>query len=406
MLSAIWLLPIVLALSQGYADPQHGPLDVLYFALTAAFWMGHRVCSTYLAYATEAYRPLLRAQPVRFVVVPALVTIACFAVLLPPDAALPWDREERVVVLAIVDYVFVTYHFAAQHFGALSLYRLRIGRTSEAWTRRDDRWFALGIGGGLVFLADVLAGAVRYQDRWVDRWPAFERLVAAADDVRIVALVVVVAATAAMVLAERRAERPSLPRVLYVLGVGAMVVLALCSRRPFLFLVMWTAQHWIVATGLGSRTATAEPAPLRGRGRRMRHWVHARSWALVLLLGSFSVLLLPLFEVEASWDGGWYYGDWIFGTLASGLRTSVWVPALLALSFATGFVHYLLDRSVYRLSDPRVRRAAQGLLQAPAAWRQSSRAAGEIPRPIGLWSNRGRGERLLDATIARVRARR
>jgi hypothetical protein len=369
-------------LSQGYADPQDGPLDLLYFGLTAVFWMGHRVCSTYLAYATEAYRPLLRAQPVRFVVVPVLVTIACFAVLLPSDATLPWDREERVIVLAIVDYVFVTYHFAAQHFGALSLYRLRIGRTTDARSRRADRWFALGIGGVLVFLADVLAGAVRYQDRWVERWPAFEQLVAAADDVRIVALVLVAAATAAMVLAEGRAERPSLPRVLYVLGVAAMVVLALCSRRPFLFLVMWTAQHWIVATGLGSRTATAEPVPLRGRVRRMRHWVHVRPWAVVLLLVSFSVLLLPLFEVEASWDGGWYYGDWIFGTVASGLRTSAWVPALLALGFATGFVHYLLDRSVYRLSEPRVRTAALGLLQAPATRRQPSFAASRAERLV------------------------
>jgi TonB family protein len=35
---------------------------------------------------------------------------------------------------------------------------------------------------------------------------------------------------------------------------------------------------------------------------------------------------------------------------------------LLALGFATGFIHYLLDRSVYRMSDPRVRAAASGLI--------------------------------------------
>jgi hypothetical protein len=73
-----------------------------------------------------------------------------------------------------------------------------------------------------------------------------------------------------------------------------------------------------------------------------------------------SVLLLPLFEVEASWDGGTYYGDRIFGAVALGLRTSSWVPALVALGFATAFLHYLLDRAVYRLSDPQVRSAARG----------------------------------------------
>jgi TonB family protein len=38
------------------------------------------------------------------------------------------------------------------------------------------------------------------------------------------------------------------------------------------------------------------------------------------------------------------------------------VPALVALGFATGFIHYLLDRSIYRMSDPRVRAAASGLI--------------------------------------------
>ena len=60
--------------------------------------------------------------------------------------------------------------------------------------------------------------------------------------------------------------------------------------------------------------------------------------------------------------GGTYYGDRIFGAIATGLRSSSWVPALVALGFATGFIHYLLDRSIYRMSDPKVRTAARGLL--------------------------------------------
>ena len=49
-------------------------------------------------------------------------------------------------------------------------------------------------------------------------------------------------------------------------------------------------------------------------------------------------------------------------SFAAALRESAWVPALVALGFATGFTHYLLDRGVYRLSDPQVRAAARGLL--------------------------------------------
>ena len=75
-----------------------------------------------------------------------------------------------------------------------------------------------------------------------------------------------------------------------------------------------------------------------------------------------SLAFLPIFEVEANREPGTYYGDRIFGAFATQLRTSIWVPALVALGFATGFIHYLLDRSVYRMSDPQVRVAAQGLL--------------------------------------------
>jgi len=362
MLGALWLAPLVLWLSRGYRDPEESPLDLLYFALTALFWIGHRLCSTYLAYCTEAYRPLLREQPVRFVVIPLLVTAGCFAVFLPSDAALPWGREERLVVLAIIDYVFVTYHFAAQHFGALALYRGRVGRAGCVRTRNMDRLFALTVGGVLVVLADILAGAVAYQDQWVDRWLFPAWIVSAQDEIRAGAAVVLLVATAAMLLAELRAPRWSLPRVLYVAGIATMVAVALRPRSPFLFLVIWTSQHWMLATGLASLTPAGERAPMRGVVRRVLHALNARPWAVVLLLVLSSVILLPLFEIEANRQGGTYYGDRIFGAVAMQLRTSSWVPALLALGFATGFVHYLLDRSVYRLSDPRVRAAARGLL--------------------------------------------
>jgi len=269
------------------------------------------------------------------------------------------------VGLAILDYTLVTYHFAAQHFGALSLYRARAGRGGCTHTRRMDRLFALGVGGLLVFLADFVAGAVTYQDLWVDPWLVPAWLASEHEAIRQAAMLVLVAVTAGMLVAEARAPRRSLPRVLYVLGIAAMVAIALRPRSLFLFLVVWNAQHWILATGLGSQTPSGEPGPARGAMRRFRHALNVRPWAVTLLLMATSVLLLPLFEVEANSDGGTYYGDRIFGAVAAGLRTSSWVPALVALGFSTAFIHYLLDRGVYRLSDPQVRAAARGLLAPP-----------------------------------------
>jgi len=361
MLSALWLAPIVLLLVHGYSDPESSPLDLLYFGLTALFWIGHRLSSTYLAYCTEAYRPLLRAQPVRFVVLPLAITAACFAIFLPGDSALPWTREERLIGLAIIDYACVTYHFAAQHFGALSLYRSRADRGASVQTRRLDRFFALTAGGVLVFIADILAGAVAYQDQWVDRWfPAW--IVSAENGIRGSATLALFAITAIMLVAELRTPRWSLPRILYIVGLAVMVGLALRPRSLFLFLVIWTSQHWILATGLASQTPSAESAPTTGLVRRFLHTLNIWPWAVVLFLMLLSLVFLPIFEVEANRETGTYYGDRIFGALATQLRTSTWVPALIALGFATGFIHYLLDRSVYRMSDPQVRAAASGLI--------------------------------------------
>jgi TonB family protein len=362
ILSAFWLAPVVLFLAHGYSNPESSPLDLLYFGLTALFWIGHRLSSSYLAYCTEAYRPLLRQQPIRFVALPILITAGCFALFLPADSALPWTREERLIGLAIVDYAWVTYHFAAQHFGALSLYRSRAERGWCMQTRRLDRFFALIVGGLLVFVADILAGAVAYQDQWADRWSLLTSIVSAQDGIRVGTTLALLMATVIMLWVELRTPQWSLPRVLYIVGLAMMVGLALRPRSVFLFLVIWTSQHWMLATGLASQTPSAESTPTSGIVRQLLHRLNIRPWAVVLFLMLLSLVLLPIFEVEANRESGTYYGDRIFGAFAAQLRTSSWVPALLALGFATGFIHYVLDRSVYRMSDPQVRAAARGLV--------------------------------------------
>ena len=356
--SALWLLPLVLWL--GSAGPAARALDMLVFAFTALFWIGHRFTSAWLAYGTEAYRPLLKAQPVRFVFVPLAVTVLCFAILLPPDAALPLTRTERAIALAIVDYAFSTWHFAAQHFGALSLYRARAG----CGRRRRDRLFALGIGGVLIFVADLLAGSVAYPERWLGTLPMW--VAAEQQPIRLIATALLIAATASMLVAELRSPRISLPRILYVSGLAAMVAIALQPRGLFLFVAIWTSQHWILATGIGAQAPSAEIAPAQGLLRPALHALNTRPILLIVALMTLSAILLPLFEVEANWQtpGAVFYGDRLFGVFAAGLRSSVWVPALLALGFASGFTHYLLDRAVYRFSDPTVRMAANALLTA------------------------------------------
>lgn len=364
ILGGLWLAPIAWWLGRG-DDPASSPLDRVYLVLTAAFWIGHRLSSTYLAYCTPAYRPLLRSQPIRFVWFPLLLAVVVFTFLLLPDDALPWTRVERIVHLVILDYGLVTYHFASQHFGILSLYRVRGGQTRTRGRRRIDRIYALFVGGLLVFVAEALAGTIVYRERWLDELVDPTWLTTAHAAVKTVGLWVVAVWTAAMLALEARADAPSLPRALYLVSMAVMVIAAL-TVDPFLFLFLWSTQHWMAAMGLASLVAGGEREATGSGWYRLWAGVNARPWAVVLVLGVLSTLLLPVMEVEALGEGVVSYGLELFPFLEGALTGPAVVPALIALGLVTAFTHYTLDRAVFRLSDPETRRAAGALTRPPS----------------------------------------
>jgi len=362
ILNALWLAPLLLLLARGHDDLRESGVDTLFFLLAVPLWFGHRVSSAWLAYATPAYRPLLSTQRVRFVFAPLAIFAACFAVLFAPERLLPLPLAERVVWLLVLDYLLVSYHFAAQHFGVLSLYRARAGRASDAGTRRLDRWFALLVGGGFVVVAEMLSGSIVVQERWIDPLLGSFGSQALASVLHDGGIALVVVLTVLMLRAELRSPQRSSPRVGYVLGIASMVLVAFLARDPFLFVVLWSVQHWTVAMGLASLAASGGEQTCNTQWHRLLAPINKRAWAVLLALAALSALLLPVLEVEAV-DDQYVYADRLFGELAWWLRTGPLLPALLAVGFATGFLHYLLDRAVYRFSSPEVRRAGRGLLQ-------------------------------------------
>ncbi len=142
-----------------------------------------------------------------------------------------------------------------------------------------------------------------------------------------------------------------------------MVLFAFVARDPFLFIVLWSVQHWTAAMGLTSLAASGGTQEPGTHWQRLLAPINRRGWAVLLVLAVASALLLPVLEVEAVTDE-YVYADRIFGDAAWWLRSSPFVPVLLALGFATGFIHYLLDRAAFRFSSPDVRQAARGLLQS------------------------------------------
>ena len=359
VLNTVWLAPLVFLLGLGHDDVRDSPVDWLFFVLAVPLWFGHRVVG--LAGLRHACLPppardaaaALRSSPVgnrR-----RLLRRAARARERATDAA---DRARglpRCPGLSSGEPPFAT-----QHFGLLSLYRARAGRSSDANARRLDRWFALVVGGGFVVLANALAGSIAFQDRWIDPLLGEALSDTVARTLRDGSMVVVVTITALMLRVELRSQRPSPPRVAYVVGVSAIVLFGFLN--PFLFLVLWSVQHWSAAMGLASLAASGGVQATGAHWQRLLAPINRRGWAVLLVLAVVSTLLLPVLEVEAVTDE-YAYADRIFGEAALWLRSSSFVPALLALGFATSFIHYVLDRAAFRFSSPDVRQAARGLLK-------------------------------------------
>jgi hypothetical protein len=207
-----------------------------------------------------------------------------------------------------------------------------------------------------------LAGSIAFQERWIDPLLGASGADRFASTLHVGGIVLVVTLTALMLHVELRSQRPSLPRAAYVLGVSAMVLFAFLARDPFLFIVLWSVQHWTAAMGLTSLASSGGDQAPGAHWQRLLAPINRRGWAVLLVLAVVSVLLFPVLEVQAVSDE-YAYAERLFGDAALWLRSSPYVQVLLALGFATGFIHYLLDRAAFRFSSPDVRQAARGLLQ-------------------------------------------
>ena len=71
--------------------------------------------------------------------------------------------------------------------------------------------------------------------------------------------------------------------------------------------------------------------------------------------------MTPFFEIEAV-SANISYTEKLLPGLMEWLRSSDWVFLLMALGIASGFLHYWMDRAVYRLSDKETCRVVKKLL--------------------------------------------
>ena len=76
----------------------------------------------------------------------------------------------------------------------------------------------------------------------------------------------------------------------------------------------------------------------------------SKSHLVLLSLCLFSILMTPFFEIEAV-SRNISYTEKLLPELMEWMEKSDWLIFLMALGIASGYLHYWMDRAVYRLSD-------------------------------------------------------
>ena len=82
LLSGIWLTFLFLMLDSSHLQ------EMFYATGVFLFWISHRFSSFYLAWGTQAYKPLRRVMKKRFVFFPIFITLVVLAVLYIPESVL------------------------------------------------------------------------------------------------------------------------------------------------------------------------------------------------------------------------------------------------------------------------------------------------------------------------------
>ena len=347
----IWLFPLVLFLDD---------LDPIYAVGVFLFWIGHRVSSLYLGWFSPSFRPLLHDQRQRFIFIPLAVLLLTGFWLLLPESLLPLPFSLRILSLAMLDYFWGIYHFAAQHFGMLRLYRHLDPGSEDVFEKNRDRWYCLGAAGALVIFAEVMHGTAILQEDWTG--PILTSEVFGGQQQQLLQFGLILGLCWFLFMLHREFRSGgSLPRLLYLLQMGVMVGAAFVLD-PFRFLVLWTLQHWMSAVGLVSFLGGNDISSRQTEGSSHSRILHIRSRVGVLiLLCLVSLLMTPMMEIEAlsadrAYSAQWWpeWWEWI--------QRQSWLPLVMVIGFSSGFIHYLMDRAVYRFSDPQTRSVLTKLL--------------------------------------------
>jgi len=363
ILNGFWILAL-LVLSRALGPGRGLSRQIICFGLLL-LWVGHIFSPIITTWVNPDFRLNMLKQWRRYVLLPvATLALPCvlfflgLKVIRTPGGS---PLMEPTDLVAMVIYTFIlwnTWHFSAQHFGVLSIYRRRSSLNDPAIRIRDRRF--------TVLMTCVLLPLAWYtQSQRLGPLYEYLPMPEARGGLAWLVIGASIALTLYMLFQEFRQKNAVTPRALYMITIGFQPVFASISYFTYNF-ALFAISHWIIAIALSSRILANQ-----GTGESANTWKRYR-WYLGIYFG-FILLSVPIYL--------FFYSADVMGTVASDARfliTSVFqrdkasslsgltgttAMALLAgLYFGITFVHFQYDRFQYSFHDENVRRTIAPLL--------------------------------------------
>jgi hypothetical protein len=335
---------------------------ILYLPLSVL----HRISTTYAVVATPILRDEMREHPARYIYIPLAIVALCVALgqafafhsifsFLPSVHGELW----AFFLLAYVMVLWERWHFSAQEFGVLSIYRVRARQFAPA-DKKFDRFYTVVLMLGVNMVLFVWLGFSDERDILLYGTPSAWYRGDALRQVASFAFVVGMGTVAAALVREWRHPHRSLPKAMFYLLIGAHTLLLYAFPKALgLFFLGYVFHHWMVAVGLFGRVTLASYAsrsPLFGIIK------------LFARVGPFVALVIVWYLFFAILDQA---SNLVVPSLrmfdGASIGAKLLAGVVIGLFFALNYLHYYYDRCFYSLGNPAIRKSVAPLLFGPSA---------------------------------------
>ena len=338
-----------------------GPLFFLYIAI--GVW--HRMTSTYAVLGTPILRDVVRKNKKKYLLIPLAILIGCLvlaqAFVFHSAFSFMQSTHGQLWAFFLLAYIMILWerwHFCAQEFGVLSIYRIRASQFSPG-DRKFDRAYTivlmLIVNMILFFYAGFQNEQILFYGTALNAYP--ERVV---DGVALIAFIVGMAFMLIAITREWMREEPSLPKGAFYFLIGSHTMLIyFCPEAFLLFFFSYIIHHWMVAIGLFNRITMNSYALVPVTQRLWKYGIRVGPIVALSVLWYFYFSHLSSLDLAGSLPKP---DDAI--KLFSGIATPTkffW-GIIIGLFFAFNFLHYYYDRCFYSFRDPAIRERVGPLL--------------------------------------------